>query len=165
MLYTKFQWSRPFGSAEEDFYMFLPYMGMAAILVMWPGPFEQTFVAPSHRSFIWNLTLIGPVVSEEMFKDCGRRRTYPISSPMSLRLRWAKKLTFSNKNKMCAELKSRRVLLHKAYCSATWKCNSKRSRYRTINLPAWFEPHNEKTCFCHMRTTKTQISLHIRAVW
>ena len=26
-------------------YLFiLPYMGMAAILVMWPGPFEQTFV-------------------------------------------------------------------------------------------------------------------------
>ena len=26
---------------------FLPYMGMVAILVMWPEPFEQTFVAPS----------------------------------------------------------------------------------------------------------------------
>ena len=51
-------------------------MGMAAILVMWPGPFEQTFVSPFHRSSIWNLTLIGPVVSEEkMFKECGRRRT------------------------------------------------------------------------------------------
>ena len=49
-------------------------MAMAAILVMWPGPFEQTFVPPSHRSSIWNLTLIGPVVSEEkMFKECGRR--------------------------------------------------------------------------------------------
>ena len=51
-------------------------MAMAAILVMWPGQFEQTFVPPSHRSSIWNLTLIGPVVSEEkMFKECGRRRT------------------------------------------------------------------------------------------
>ena len=51
-------------------------MGMAAILVMWPGPFEQTFAPPSHRSSIWNLTLIGLVVSEEkMFKECGRRRT------------------------------------------------------------------------------------------
>ena len=50
-------------------------MGMAAILVMWPGPFEQTSVPPSHKSSIWNLTLIGPVVSEEkMFKECGRRR-------------------------------------------------------------------------------------------
>ena len=26
------------------------------------------------------------------------------------------------------------------------------------------EPYHEKTCFCHMRTTKTQISLCIRAV-
>ena len=44
-------------------------MGMVAILVMWPGPFEQIFVPPSHRSSIWNLTLIGPVVSEEkMFR-------------------------------------------------------------------------------------------------
>ena len=28
-----------------------------------------------------------------------------------------------------------------------------------------YEPCHEKTCFCHMRTTKAQISLHIRAVW
>ena len=50
-------------------------MGMAAILVMWPGFFEQTFFPPSHRSSIWNLILIGPVVSEEkMFKECGRRK-------------------------------------------------------------------------------------------
>ena len=28
-----------------------------------------------------------------------------------------------------------------------------------------FEPRHEKTCFCHMRTTKAQISMHIRAVW
>ena len=34
-------------------------MGMAAILVMWPGPFEQTCVPPSQRSSTWNLTLIG----------------------------------------------------------------------------------------------------------
>ena len=27
------------------------------------------------------------------------------------------------------------------------------------------EPRQEKTCLCHMRTTKAQISLHIRAVW
>ena len=76
MLHTKFQGYWPFGSREEDFLRFLPYMGMAAILVMWPGTFEQTFVPPSNRSSIWNLTLIGPVVSDEkMFKECGRRRT------------------------------------------------------------------------------------------
>ena len=32
MLHTKFQGHRPFGSEEEDFLRFLPYMGMAAIL-------------------------------------------------------------------------------------------------------------------------------------
>ena len=45
-------------------------MGMAAILVMCPGPFEQTFVPSSHGSSIWNLTSISPVVSEEkMFEN------------------------------------------------------------------------------------------------
>ena len=34
MLHTKFRGNRPAGSGEEDFYGFLPYMGMAAILVM-----------------------------------------------------------------------------------------------------------------------------------
>ena len=27
------------------------------------------------------------------------------------------------------------------------------------------EPRHEKTCFSHMRTTKVQLSLRIRAVW
>ena len=49
-------------------------MGMTAIFVIWLGQFEQTFIPPSHRNSIWNLTLIGAVVSEEkMFKECGRR--------------------------------------------------------------------------------------------
>ena len=34
MLHTNFH--RPFGSNEEDFLRFLPYIGMTAILVMWP---------------------------------------------------------------------------------------------------------------------------------
>ena len=34
MLHTKFLGNRPAGSGEEDFLRFLPYMGMAAILVM-----------------------------------------------------------------------------------------------------------------------------------
>ena len=75
-MHTKIQGNRPFGCREEDFLRFKPYMGMAAILVMWPGPFEQTFIPLSHRSSLWNLTLIGPVNSEEkMFKECGRRTT------------------------------------------------------------------------------------------
>ena len=36
MLHTKFQGHRQFGSGE-DVLRFLPYVGMAAILVMWPG--------------------------------------------------------------------------------------------------------------------------------
>ena len=47
MLYTKPQGHWPSGSGEEDFKGFLPYMGMAAILIMRPGPFERTFVPPS----------------------------------------------------------------------------------------------------------------------
>ena len=65
MMQIKFQCYRPFGAREEDFLRFLPYMAISAILVIRPGPVEQIFIAPSHRCFIWNLTLIGPVVSEE----------------------------------------------------------------------------------------------------
>ena len=51
-------------------------MGVAAILIMWPGLFEQTFVPPSHGGSIWTLTLIGPTVFEEkILKQCGRRMT------------------------------------------------------------------------------------------
>ena len=39
MLHTKFQGHRSIGSEEEDFLSFLPYMGMAAMLVMWPNSF------------------------------------------------------------------------------------------------------------------------------
>ena len=54
-------------------------MGMAAILVMRPGPFEQIFVPPFHGGSIWNLSLIGQVVSEEkMFKECGWQTDGPI---------------------------------------------------------------------------------------
>ena len=75
-------------------------MGMVAILVMWPRPFEQTFVPPSWRVSIWNLSSIRPVVSEEkMFEivdgrtrddrrgttDGRRSDWYIISSPMSLK--------------------------------------------------------------------------------
>ena len=52
VVHTKFQGHRPFGAEDKDFLRFLPYMGMAAILVMWPGTFEQTFVPPSHGGSI-----------------------------------------------------------------------------------------------------------------
>ena len=40
-------------------------MGMAAILVMWPAPFEQTSIPPSHGGSTWNLTSIGQAVYKE----------------------------------------------------------------------------------------------------
>ena len=70
MLHTKFKGNWSFGSGEEDFLRFLPYMGMAAILVMWLRPFEQTFIPPSQGGSTWNVASIGPVVSEEkMFEN------------------------------------------------------------------------------------------------
>ena len=48
MLHTKFHENRPAGSWEEDFWVVLPYKGVAAILVMWPGFRDQTFVSPTH---------------------------------------------------------------------------------------------------------------------
>ena len=60
------------------FLWFLPYIGMAAILVMWPGPFISTFVPPSYGCSKWSLALIGQAVSEKkIFEivDDGRRRT------------------------------------------------------------------------------------------
>ena len=36
MLHTKFRGNRPVDSEEEDFLRFLPYMGVAAILVISP---------------------------------------------------------------------------------------------------------------------------------
>ena len=76
MLHAKFQGHRLFGSREEDFLRFSPYMGMAAILVMWPWLFELTFFPPTHGGSIWNSTSIGPVASEEkMFKNVDVRLT------------------------------------------------------------------------------------------
>ena len=70
-------------------------MGMAAMLVMWPRPFEQLFFPKGPGGCIWNLVAIGPVVSEEKSFEIvdGRRTTdgqtdgrttepaYTISSP------------------------------------------------------------------------------------
>ena len=65
-------------------------MGMAAMLVMWPRPFEQFFFPKGPGGCIWNLAAISPVVSEEKsFEIVDERRTdrrtmepaYTISSP------------------------------------------------------------------------------------
>ena len=76
MLHTKFQGHRSFGSGKKDFLRFLSYIGMAAILVMWPALFEQTFNPLSQGGSTWNLIWIGPVVSEEkMLENVNVRRT------------------------------------------------------------------------------------------
>ena len=52
-------------------------MAMAAILIMWPGPFEQTFVPPSQGGSTWNVVSIGSVVSEEkMFENVQNTRIH-----------------------------------------------------------------------------------------
>ena len=50
-------------------------MGVGAILVMWPGPFEQLFVPLTHGGYIWKLVTIGPGVSEEKSIEIVDRRT------------------------------------------------------------------------------------------
>ena len=107
MLRTKFQGHWSIGSGEEDFLRFLPYMGMAAMLVMWPRPFEILFFPKGPGGCIWNLVAIGPVDSEEKSfeivhgrrKDDGRTMepACTISSPGAFgsdELKKLQKLTF-----------------------------------------------------------------------
>ena len=58
MLHTQFHDNRPTGSREEDFEEILPYIGMVAILVMWPGPPWTNFHSPIpwmlHMKFDFN---------------------------------------------------------------------------------------------------------------
>ena len=91
MLHTKFQGHWPTGFWEEDFLRFLPYMGMATMLVMWSRQFEQLFFRKGPWGCIWNLVAIGPVVSEEKSFEIvdgrttdGRRTTEPAYTISSL---------------------------------------------------------------------------------
>ena len=55
-------------------------MSMVAILVMWPGLFEQAFVPPYQGGATWNLAPIVLVVTEEeMFKNTESERFWPRS--------------------------------------------------------------------------------------
>ena len=47
MMYTKIQPQSFLNTGEEDFYVLIPYMGMAAILFNGVGPFEQIVNMPS----------------------------------------------------------------------------------------------------------------------
>ena len=69
MLHTKLCGKRPAGSGEEDIEEFLPYMGVAAILVMRPASCHQIFISLYLKAFIQNLVQIGRVVSEKIQFD------------------------------------------------------------------------------------------------
>ena len=78
MLYTKIQPQSFLGSEEVDFQgFFLPYMGMAAISINGPWPFEQIVNSSLTEVSTWSLKKIGPVFSEEKSIKCvdGRRTT------------------------------------------------------------------------------------------
>ena len=66
MLHTKFHGNRLAGTGEEDFLRVLPYMGVSAILVMWPASCHQIFISLYLKAFIKNLVQIGTVVSEKI---------------------------------------------------------------------------------------------------
>ena len=54
---------------EKIFKGFLPYVGMAAILVMGPASCHQIFISLYLKAFIKNLVQIGKVVSEKIRFD------------------------------------------------------------------------------------------------
>ena len=62
MLHTKFQGHGSIGSGEEDFLRFLPYMGMIAMLVMWPNSFVSIFIPILPQALIWILVPNDPTV-------------------------------------------------------------------------------------------------------
>ena len=64
-LYTKIQPQNFLRTGEEDFYVFLPYMGMAAILFNGAEPFEHIVNIPSTEGPTWNLVKISQAVSEK----------------------------------------------------------------------------------------------------
>ena len=76
--------------AEKIFEGFIPYVDMAAILVMFMRPRcrKQTFVSPTNRGSTQNLALIGKAVLENRFEHCGwtysGRQNMGISSPSAL---------------------------------------------------------------------------------
>ena len=52
---------------KKIFKGFLPYMGLAAILVMRPASFHQIFISLYLKAFIKNVVQIGKVVSEKIW--------------------------------------------------------------------------------------------------
>ena len=62
MLYTKIQPQSFLGSGEENFLVFLPCMGIAAIVFDGAGPFEQTGNTLLTEGPMWNLVKIAQAV-------------------------------------------------------------------------------------------------------
>ena len=69
MLYTKIQLQTFLCSGEKDIELFLPYIGMAAILFNVTDPFEQIVNTLSTGGLMWNLMKIAQAFSEKTFKN------------------------------------------------------------------------------------------------
>ena len=54
MLQTKFRGNRPPVTGKKIFKRFLPYMGVAAISVMWPASCDQIFISLYLKASIKN---------------------------------------------------------------------------------------------------------------
>ena len=103
MLLIMFQGHQSFGSWEEDFQRFLLYMGMVAILVMWPRHYKKTFVPHSVEApyVIWfqlaqrfqrcRLKVLTSMLTPAPMKD--ERHSLSYLLPRSHRLWWAKNLS------------------------------------------------------------------------
>ena len=63
MLHTKFQGHLSIASGEEDFLQFLSYIGIVAMLVMWPNSFVQIIIPILTSAFIRILVQNRPTVS------------------------------------------------------------------------------------------------------
>ena len=66
MLHTKFRGNRLTVMEKKIFKGFLPYIGMAAILVIGPASCHQIFISLFLKAFIKNLVQIDKVVSEKI---------------------------------------------------------------------------------------------------
>ena len=62
MLYTEIQPQSFLGSGEEDFLVFLPHMGMAAILFDGAEPFERICNTLSAKGLMLNLVKMAQLV-------------------------------------------------------------------------------------------------------
>lgn len=82
VLHTKFHGYCYIGSGEVDFQRFLPYMDVAAMMVVWSRPFELVFVRKGPGYCIWNSVTIGGVRGD-VVTYCERttQPAYTISFP------------------------------------------------------------------------------------